>query len=140
MCLYFGSSYCIRILDFLSDKLVECCSANNGTSIVYRWIVYIQLLMLYNTWRVRPYFRLTTDILLGTGKDYLLDCQNAIKKIITKAYLISTRNGPNDAEFIYSVQKLLFRIGYTLIYYNYNVFNKQYRYIKCEWSDNCHEI
>lgn len=86
----------LRLLDFIAEKILDCTSSVNGTSLLYR-----------------PFFRVLSDLILDT---LLMDIENyvqVLRKLVSAAYTVASRQQANDAEFVYATTKLLHRIGTT---------------------------
>lgn len=55
-----------RLLDFIAEKIVECTSTNNGTSLVYR-----------------QFFKVLSDLLLGPLLLDLDDYSSTLRKLVS---------------------------------------------------------
>ncbi|RYH19528.1 hypothetical protein EON65_26005, partial [archaeon] len=87
-----GSRDSQRIAEFLADKVVDLTS-QGSTNIAYR-----------------PVFRVLSDMLLNMGSE-LANCQGVVSKIAAKSSQLAQRLSAGDAEFVYSVSKLLHRLA-----------------------------
>lgn len=54
-----------------------------------------------------------SELLLTTLLDDISQYAHVLRKLAAKGYTLSSRQLPNDAEFVYAVCKLLHRIGTT---------------------------
>jgi hypothetical protein len=91
-----GNIETIKILEYFTEKLGDCCmvSGNNGILPEYRL-----------------YFRAVSDILLGPAIDPVLVFDKIVPSLLDKATMLAERLHGKDPEFIYSVFKLLHRVG-----------------------------
>ena len=91
-----GNVETIKILEYFSEKLGDCCMVNGTTGIMQEY---------------RVYFRAVSDILLGPAIDPVLVFDKIIPSLLDKAMMLAERLHGKDPEFIYSVFKLLHRVG-----------------------------
>jgi hypothetical protein len=82
----------------VAEKVVENVLSVTGCNLAYR-----------------PYFRAISELLLGPAVDPALAFDVIIPVLVKKAEVLAVRQYPNDAEYIYSVLKLLNRIGLTTV-------------------------
>ncbi len=91
-----GNVETIKILEYFTEKLGDCCMVNGTTGITAEY---------------RLYFRAVSDVLLGPAIDPVLVFDKIIPSLLDKSVMLAERLHGKDPEFIYSVFKLLHRVG-----------------------------
>jgi len=89
-----GEREALKLLDFVVEKISEYALAPGGASLLYR-----------------PYFRVVSELLLSRAVDVSLAFDAALPTLLSRADALVARQAGNDAEFVYSVCKLLHRVG-----------------------------
>lgn len=89
-----GGKEALKILEFVAEKVSECAMQQGGVSLAYR-----------------SYFKAVSELLLGPAVNIALAFEHVIPSLIHKAESLCVRQAQNDSEFIYSVLKLLHRLG-----------------------------
>jgi len=94
VCWSCGDREVLKVLDFVVEKISEYALNPGGVYLSYR-----------------SYFRVLSELLLSGSIDILLAFDAVVPTLLQRAEALAVRQGVNDAEFIYSVFKLLHRIG-----------------------------
>ena len=117
VCWCLGGRETLKICDFLCEKVLDCTSFKSTVSMSENSAVANapnnsgNTVEVFTSLSYRTYFRAISDIILGNAVDVVLVFNNVVPKLIEKANQLTFRQNRNDSEFIYAVNKLLFRIG-----------------------------
>lgn len=83
-----------KILVFLCEKITDSGMSPTGVNLAYR-----------------PFFRILSELLLSQAVDINLPFETVIPQLLQKADFLVCRQYINDSELVYSILKLLHRIG-----------------------------
>lgn len=94
VCWSCGDREVLKVLDFVVEKISELALNPGGVYLSYR-----------------AYFRVLSELLLSGSIDMQLAFDAVVPALLQRVEALVVRQGVNDAEFIYSVLKLLHRLG-----------------------------
>lgn len=94
VCWSCGDREVLKVLDFVVEKISEFALNPGGVYLSYR-----------------AYFRVLSELLLSGSIDMQLAFDAVVPALLQRAEALVVRQGVNDAEFVYSVLKLLHRLG-----------------------------